>query len=178
MLRPLCGPSSDICITAVSSTEISPSQFRLWLIDRFRAFQGACHAPKQIASWPHATERPQSGGETMPSCCCWRVLDCAEERLLGSRSTMSRTTGTISVPTKGGKQCTLPLPHDVGEAIARYLHKDRPLVSSRRVFLRIPAPATGFSGHRAVSLIVKYALARAGVHFTQQRSTSVSAHFG
>jgi len=80
-------------------------------------------------------------------------------------------TGTISVPTKGGKQCTLPLPHDVGEAIALYLRKDRPLISSRRLFLRIPAPATGFSGHRAVSLIVKYALARAGVH-----SPSKGAH--
>jgi site-specific recombinase XerD len=81
------------------------------------------------------------------------------------------TTGTISVPTKGGRQCTMPLLHDVGEAIAIYLRKDRPLAPSRRLFLRIPAPAAGFEGHRAVSLVVKYALARAGVH-----SPSKGAH--
>jgi integrase/recombinase XerD len=65
----------------------------------------------------------------------------------------------------------MPLLHDVGEAIAIYLREDRPLSLSRRLFLRIPAPAAGFEGHRAVSLIVKYALARAGVH-----SPSKGAH--
>ncbi len=79
--------------------------------------------------------------------------------------------GTISVPTKGGKYCTMPLPHDAGKAIVVYLRKDRPRTTCRRIFLRIPAPATGFEGHRAVSLIVKYALARAGV-----QSASKGAH--
>lgn len=79
--------------------------------------------------------------------------------------------GSISVCSKGGTLCRLPLPRDVGDAIATYLRKDRPTVSSRRVFLRIPAPHTGFEGHRAVCLIVKYALARAGV-----QSRSRGAH--
>lgn len=79
--------------------------------------------------------------------------------------------GTISVHGKGGKLCTLPLPLDVGNAIAVYLRKDRKTVASRHLFLRIPAPHTGFYTRTAVGLIVKYALARAGI-----QSRSKGAH--
>jgi integrase/recombinase XerD len=78
------------------------------------------------------------------------------------------SAGTISVRSKSSKSCQLPLPLDVGAAIATYLQKDRPVVSSRRVFLRIPAPHIGFEGPRAISLIVKYALQRAGIHSRSQ----------
>jgi site-specific recombinase XerD len=79
--------------------------------------------------------------------------------------------GTISICGKGGKLCTLPLPVDVGNAIAVYLRKDRKPVVSRHLFLRIPAPHTGFYTRSAVGLIVKYALARAGIN-----SRSKGAH--
>ena len=78
------------------------------------------------------------------------------------------SAGTISVHSKSQRPCQLPLPPDVGNAVANYLRKDRPAVSSRRVFLRIPAPHVGFEGPRAISLIVKYALKRAGVHSRSQ----------
>lgn len=81
------------------------------------------------------------------------------------------SAGTITVRSKSPKSCRLPLPRDVGDAIASYLRKDRPAVSSRRVFLRIPAPHVGFEGASAISLIVKYALRRAGI-----QSRSLGAH--
>jgi integrase/recombinase XerD len=81
------------------------------------------------------------------------------------------TAGTLTVSGKGAKQCKLPLPHDVGQAIAAYLRMDRPSVPSKSVFLRIPAPHRGFQGSRAVCMIVNNALARAGVE-----SRSKGAH--
>ncbi|MCI0420735.1 MAG: tyrosine-type recombinase/integrase, partial [Acidobacteria bacterium] len=80
-------------------------------------------------------------------------------------------SGTLSVRGKGGTLCKIPLPQDVGQAIATYLRKDRPRVSTRRVFLRVTAPIVGFMRPCAVGLIVKYALARAGV-----QSHSKGAH--
>ena len=39
----------------------------------------------------------------------------------------------------------LPIPHDVGEALAQYLRQARPGCSSRQVFVRAQAPRRGFS---------------------------------
>ena len=75
------------------------------------------------------------------------------------------TAGTLIVSGKSAKECRLPLPHDVGQAIAAYLCKDRPSVQSNRVFLRITAPHRGFEGSRTVSAIVKRALARVDTGF-------------
>jgi site-specific recombinase XerD len=85
------------------------------------------------------------------------------------------TKGTVSVCGKGAKPSRLPLPPDVGEAIAAYLRNDRPTVSSRRIFLRIPAPHIGFKRPNAVSLVVKYALKRAGIH-TRSRGAHQFRH--
>jgi integrase/recombinase XerD len=78
------------------------------------------------------------------------------------------SAGTISVRSKSQRSCQLPLSPDVGGAIANYLWRDRPVVASRRVFLRMPAPHVGFEGSRAISLIVKYALRRAGIQSRSQ----------
>jgi site-specific recombinase XerC len=43
---------------------------------------------------------------------------------------------TLNVRGKGGHVSRLPLPHEVGEAIAAYLKMGRPASTSRRVFLR------------------------------------------
>ena len=69
----------------------------------------------------------------------------------------------ITVCGKGGKWAQLPLPADVARAFARYLRHDRPRCASRRVFLRSKAPIGGFPSGRAISSIVKGALAKAGV---------------
>jgi len=72
-------------------------------------------------------------------------------------------SGSITVHGKGGRCSQLPLPADVGEAIADYLRNGRPQSSIRRVFLRGRAPASGFRGHESIGAVVRYALARAGI---------------
>jgi site-specific recombinase XerD len=66
----------------------------------------------------------------------------------------------------------LPLLSDVGEALALYLHDDRGVSTSRRIFLRIWAPHLGLTGPAAVGHIVRRALALAGV----RRSGRGAAH--
>lgn len=57
----------------------------------------------------------------------------------------------------------LPLLAEVGEALATYVHQDRPRPSTRRVFLCTKAPRRGFTGPSTVSTIVRRALERAGL---------------
>jgi site-specific recombinase XerD len=71
--------------------------------------------------------------------------------------------GQMSVRGKGGQRTALPLPTDVGEAIAAYLRHGRPRSASRRVFLRARAPIGGFRGPSAIGSLVRHALVRADV---------------
>lgn len=72
--------------------------------------------------------------------------------------------GEIVVAGKGLFHDRMPLPADVGQALASYLRKDRPACSSRRVFVRMKAPRRGFAHSSTVSTIVRRALERAGLH--------------
>jgi integrase len=72
-------------------------------------------------------------------------------------------TGRITIRGKGGRWTQLPLPSDVGEAVATYLRSGRPHCLCRRVFLRHRAPLRGFAHSITVSSIVRRALIRAGV---------------
>jgi site-specific recombinase XerD len=58
----------------------------------------------------------------------------------------------------------MPLPTDVGSAIAAYLQDGRPHCGSRRLFIREHAPRVGFANSAAISTLVQRALARAGVN--------------
>ena len=71
--------------------------------------------------------------------------------------------GQISVRGKGGQRTALPLPADVGEALAAYLRRGRPHSTSRRVFLRARAPIRGFLTQCAIGSIVRHALTRADI---------------
>jgi site-specific recombinase XerD len=71
--------------------------------------------------------------------------------------------GLIRIRRKGARWTQLPLPADVGEAIATYLRLHRPRCSSRRVFLCHSAPIRGFAHTITVSSIVRRTLIRAGV---------------
>lgn len=71
--------------------------------------------------------------------------------------------GLITVRGKAGRYSQLPLPVDVGVAIADYLRHARPTASSRCVFLRTKAPVGGFQSQSGVGSIVRHALARAGI---------------
>jgi integrase/recombinase XerD len=71
--------------------------------------------------------------------------------------------GQLSVRGKSGPRSDLPLPPEVGKAIAEYLRRGRPRCTSRRVFLRAKAPLCGFRGPGGVGSIVRHRLQRAGV---------------
>jgi site-specific recombinase XerD len=69
----------------------------------------------------------------------------------------------ITIRAKGGRWNQLPLPTDVGEALALYLRHARPSCSCRRVFIRDRAPRRGFTGSQSICTVVRDALDRAGV---------------
>jgi site-specific recombinase XerD len=70
----------------------------------------------------------------------------------------------LRIRGKGGRQSLLPLPADVGVAIAAYLHQGRPVCEDRHVFLRSLAPIRALlDGSAGVGSIVNHALARANV---------------
>lgn len=70
--------------------------------------------------------------------------------------------GEVVVRGKGGRLDRLPLPSDVGEAIAGYLHRGRPRTELREVFVRAVAPIAPL-GRGGVSSILRRACHRAGV---------------
>ncbi|MFC1707515.1 tyrosine-type recombinase/integrase [Planctomycetota bacterium] len=76
--------------------------------------------------------------------------------------------GEIMVRGKGLRRERLPLPSDVGAALAAYLHRDRPSCATRRVFVRVRAPLRDLGGPSTVSTIVRRALARADLHPPQR----------
>ena len=71
--------------------------------------------------------------------------------------------GLITVRGKAGRFSQLPLPKDVGAAIADYLRHGRPTANSRCVFLRAKAPVGGFQSQSGIGSMVRHALERAGI---------------
>lgn len=71
--------------------------------------------------------------------------------------------GCLIVHGKSRERRPLPLPHDVGDAIATYLEQGRPRSSSRRVFLCAHAPCGELRDGGNISTIVARALERAGI---------------
>ena len=71
--------------------------------------------------------------------------------------------GVVTVTGKGQRREPLPLPCEVGEALAAYLQDCRPLCGTRRLFVRIRAPHRGFTTLAAICNVLWRALARAGI---------------
>ena len=71
--------------------------------------------------------------------------------------------GELTVCGKGSVHARLPLPRDVGAALATYLRKDRPPCATRRVFVCLKAPHRGLGHSATVSTLVHCALNRAGL---------------
>ena len=71
--------------------------------------------------------------------------------------------GELVVRGKGSREERLPLPRDVGRAIATYLRRWRPRCATRRLFVTLKAPIQGFKGQSSVGCIVRRALTRAGL---------------
>jgi integrase/recombinase XerD len=74
------------------------------------------------------------------------------------------SAGHLSVLGKRGQRSEMPLPADVGKAIAAYLRHGRPRSISRRIFLRVKAPICGFRGACGVGSIVRHRLQRARIN--------------
>ncbi len=79
--------------------------------------------------------------------------------------------GQVSVRGKSGQRNRLPLPTEVGKAIAAYLRRGRPESTSRHVFLRARAPICAFRGPSAIGSMVRHSLERAGI-----QATTTGAH--
>lgn len=72
-------------------------------------------------------------------------------------------SGIITVHGKGSHRSQMPLPRDVGEALAAYLQFGRPKSSSRKVFLSSQAPIRAFNRSGPVTTLVNRAIRRAGI---------------
>jgi len=79
-------------------------------------------------------------------------------------------TGTIIVRGKSGPR-TLPLPQDVGEALAQYLSEVRPATKSRVVFFRLRAPIRPMKSQESFCGVVRRAMQQARI-----RSNGRGAH--
>ena len=75
---------------------------------------------------------------------------------------ISWRSAEIGIRGKGGQYDVLPLPDDVGAAIADWLRGGRPAVAFREVFTTVIAP-TGPVTRETIGLIVRRACARAGI---------------
>src|SRR5258708_38631809 len=71
--------------------------------------------------------------------------------------------GQMTVHGKGGRSTQMPLPTDVGEAIALYIRHVRPRSFSRRVFICAKTPLGVFASSVPIPHITIRALQRAGV---------------
>lgn len=84
--------------------------------------------------------------------------------------------GTLTVHGKGRRRAELPLPSEVGAAVADYLEHGRPPTSSRRVFIRQLAPHRGFASSSAIYFIARMALERVGIDDVAGRGPHLFRH--
>ncbi len=72
--------------------------------------------------------------------------------------------GEMLIRGKGQRHDRLPIPKDVGKALAAYLRHGRPSSPTRHVFVRLNAPHRGFASSSDISAIVHRAVDRVGLH--------------
>ena len=85
-------------------------------------------------------------------------------------------TGEILIRGKGGRRDLLPLPREAGAALARYLHMDRGVRPTQRVFLRANAPRVPLAGPAGIGHIVRRAMTQAGVDRPKQMAAHLFRH--
>jgi site-specific recombinase XerD len=84
--------------------------------------------------------------------------------------------GEMLLSAKGRQRARMPIPPDVGAAVVAYLRDGRPTSSTRRLFLRTPAPHTGFASGSAITMIAKAAFERAGIDGCAHHGAHVFRH--
>jgi site-specific recombinase XerD len=83
---------------------------------------------------------------------------------------------TVQVSGKSRRQVRLPLTQEVGDAIVDYLLHTRPRTEVDELFIRSRAPFRAFASHCTVSMIVRYAMRRAGVTCRSRGAAHVLRH--
>ncbi|KPU94329.1 hypothetical protein APR50_10705 [Variovorax paradoxus] len=81
---------------------------------------------------------------------------------------MDWEAGQLRVRGKGGRECQLPLPAEVGDSIASYLQHGRPSSTDRHLFLRARAPIRELQPPQAIGAIVTAAFERAGIESSRK----------
>jgi integrase len=84
--------------------------------------------------------------------------------------------GELLIRAKGRQRARMPIPTDVGAAIATYLRNGRPKSSCRRLFIRAIAPHVGFASGCAITMIAKTALDRVGIKGCAHRGAHIFRH--
>lgn len=84
--------------------------------------------------------------------------------------------GQFRIQGKGRQQATMPLPPDVGAAIAAYLQSGRPVSDRRQLFLRAHPPHSGFPPTSGIRDIAARALRRAGISDIAHRGSHIFRH--
>lgn len=72
--------------------------------------------------------------------------------------------GELCIRANGGRADLLPIPQDVGDALADYLRCSRPACACRHVFVRLRAPHRRLASSVAICSMVRRALERAGLN--------------
>jgi site-specific recombinase XerD len=84
--------------------------------------------------------------------------------------------GQFRIQGKGRQQAIMPLPSDVGAAIAAYLQSGRPVSDHRQLFLRVRPPHSGFPPTTGIRDIAARALSRAGISDVAHRGSHIFRH--
>ena len=171
--------------TSPGSAKVRVSALRSFL--RFAFWQGEIEtdlaaAVPTVANWRLATVpaslTPQQIERLLNSCdqstpvgqrdytvllLLWRLGLRAGEIVAMKLEHLHWRAAEITVRGKGRRRDRLPMPRDVGEALATYLRQGRPSCASRRVFVRLRAPHRGLASSVAICSLVRRALERAGL---------------
>ena len=128
-----------------------------------------------VANWRLSTVPRYMTAEeverVLKACPCRTAMDRRDYAILlllarlGLRAGNWRA-GEFLVRGKGKLHERMPLPADVGEALASYLRLDRPACRTRQVFVCMQAPYRGFAHSSALARIVHRALQRADLRPT------------
>ena len=84
--------------------------------------------------------------------------------------------GLIQIHGKGGRMVAMPLPQDVGAAIADYIVDGRPSSGARTIFHRVETPCTPFLTATPVILIAGRALKRAEITGLRSHHAHIFRH--
>jgi site-specific recombinase XerD len=100
----------------------------------------------------------------------------AKEVALLSLDDIDWHRGIVQVHGKGGRVAAMPLPEDVGAAIADYIVGGRPSSGARTIFHRVETPCTPFSNATPVILIARRALKRAKITGLRSHHAHIFRH--